>query len=230
MKKSYLIIISVIFVLLLSACGVSTKDYNTVSAELNASNAENESLKSDLTNAQSQIDELSLKVSEYEKIIEPYKELTSAEIDAQTNATNLKAAKDKKALEDLQTKEAEEAAAKEKKEAAAKAKEEKTGYDTGITYKQLARTPDDYVEKKVKFSGEVAQVMEGDDYIQIRLAVDSDYDKMLFVEYDKSIVSSRILEDDYITIYGVSYGLYTYDSTMGGPITIPSIVADKIDQ
>ncbi len=72
--------------------------------------------------------------------------------------------------------------------------------------------------------------MEGDGYNQMRLAANSEYDDVLYVEYGPSIVSIRILEDDYITIYGVSYGLFSYQSTMGETITIPSVVVDKIDQ
>lgn len=45
--------------------------------------------------------------------------------------------------------------------AAAKAAEEAQGYETGITYDQLARTPDDFKGKKVKFTGKVVQVIEG---------------------------------------------------------------------
>jgi len=117
--------------------------------------------------------------------------------------------------------------------AKAKAEEEAAlarGYETGITYDQLARTPDDFEGQKVKFAGEVAQVIEGDDFVQLRLAVNDDYDCMLFVQYDKSIVSSRVLEDDWITIYGTSMGTITYESTMGGEITIPAVLVDKIDQ
>lgn len=71
--------------------------------------------------------------------------------------------------------------------------------------------------------------MEGDSTIQIRLAVGGDYDKVLLCEYDSSIVTSRVLEDDYITVMGISAGLITYESTMGGNITIPSVAVDKID-
>ncbi|WP_272875231.1 hypothetical protein [Bhargavaea massiliensis] len=67
------------------------------------------------------------------------------------------------------------------KEAKRKAEEEaKKGYDTGITYDQLARTPDDYIGKKVKFSGKVIQVMEGDGTTQIRFAVNEDYDTIIY--------------------------------------------------
>ena len=114
--------------------------------------------------------------------------------------------------------------------AAAKAAEEAQGYETGITYDQLARTPDDFKGKKVKFTGKVVQVIEGSGSIQIRLAVNDNYDTILFVQYDSSIVGSRVLEDDHITIYGTSAGTISYQSTMGGTITIPGVSIEKIDQ
>ncbi|KAK2210161.1 toxin regulator, partial [Clostridioides difficile] len=39
----------------------------------------------------------------------------------------------------------------------------------------------------------------------------------------------RVLEDDYITIRGISAGTITYESTMGGKITIPGIAVEKIN-
>lgn len=125
-----------------------------------------------------------------------------------------------------------EAETKEKKKAADLKKkaeeEEKKGYETGITYNQLARTPDDYMGEKIKFRGKVIQVMEGDETTQIRLAVGEDYDTILFGQYDSTIVDSRILEDDIITVRGISTGLLTYESTMGGNISIPGMSIDKI--
>lgn len=112
--------------------------------------------------------------------------------------------------------------------AAAKAAEEAQGYETGITYDQLARTPDDFKGKKVKFTGKVVQVIEGSGSIQIRLAVNDNYDTILFGQYDSSIVGSRVLEDDHITIYGTSAGTISYQSTMGGTITIPGVTFEKI--
>lgn len=114
--------------------------------------------------------------------------------------------------------------------AAAKAAEEAQGYETGITYDQLARTPDDFKGKKVKFTGKVVQVIEGSGSIQIRLAVNDNYDTILFGQYGSSIVGSRVLEDDHITIYGTSAGTISYQSTMGGTITIPGVSIEKIDQ
>ena len=151
----------------------------------------------------------------------------------QKKAEETRLAEEKKVRE---AKEAEEKAIAEKtaqeqaaKEQAAKEAEEKKGYDTGITYDQLARTPDDFKGKKVKFSGEVIQVMEGQSETQIRFKVGGDYKKVIYAAIPKGLTSQRILENDKITIMGLSAGLLTYKSTMGGEITIPSVLVQKID-
>lgn len=53
---------------------------------------------------------------------------------------------------------------------------------------------------------------------------------MILGEYDSAITKTRILEDDTITIYGVSVGEYTYQSVMGASITVPGVLIEKIDQ
>ena len=72
--------------------------------------------------------------------------------------------------------------------------------------------------------------MEGDGTTQIRLAVNDDYDNVLYAEFDSTVVDSRILEDDTITIRGLSTGLMTYESTMGGSISILGISIEQIEQ
>lgn len=65
---------------------------------------------------------------------------------------------EKKAIEAENQRKAEEAKKVEeakKAEEQRKKEEEKKGYDTDITYDQLARTPDDYKYKKVKFEGKI---------------------------------------------------------------------------
>ena len=171
---------------------------------------------------QTQIAEKDKKIKELQGKVDeaaPWFEMTAAE--QEKKEAELKAAKEAKEKE-----EAEKLAAEQKK----KEEEEKKGYDTGITYSQLARTPDDYLAKKVKFSGKVLQVMEDGDSIGIRLAVDGDYDNVILGTFDSSIISERILEDDYITVYGLSAGIYTYESTMGASISVPSMTIDKISR
>ncbi len=172
----------------------------------------------EINNKEDEINKLNEKVEEAAPWFEMKEEERKAE---EEKLAKEKAAKEKAEKEAQEKKEAEEKAAAEKKE--------KQGYNTGITYKQLARTPDDYLFEKVKFEGKVIQVMEDDDRVQIRLAVGGDYDNILLGEYDSEIVNSRVLEDDYITIYGISSGLITYESTLGASITIPGVLIDKID-
>ena len=155
-----------------------------------------------------------------------YEELSEAEAEARRiEAEKLKAEEEaEKARKAEEERQAAEQAAREAEEKA------KQGYDTGITYDQLARTPDDYEGEKVKFYGKVIQVLEGDKEIDLRIAIDGDYDMVVLVYYPKTLLSSRVLEDDYITIYGTSMGIYTYESTMGGHITVPLIKVEKVDQ
>lgn len=110
------------------------------------------------------------------------------------------------------------------------AEQEPTQYKTGITFDQIARTPDDYEGKKIEFTGKVLQVTEDDDYTEIRLAVDGDYDNVILVDVDSDIMNgSRILEDDLVTVSGVSDGTTTYESTSGANITIPAMTAKIIN-
>ena len=96
-------------------------------------------------------------------------------------------------------------------------------------YKELARNPDPYKGKSLTYSGKVIQVIEGDTETQHRIAVNGDYDNVIYVAYPKNIVTSRILDDDYVTVYGTSLGLYSYQSTMGGKITVPALYLDRIE-
>lgn len=110
------------------------------------------------------------------------------------------------------------------------AEQEPNQYKTGVTFDQIARTPDDYEGKKIEFTGKVLQVTEDDDYTEIRLAVDGDYDNVILVDVDPDIMNgSRILEDDLVTVSGVSDGTTTYESTSGANITVPAMTAKIIN-
>lgn len=96
-------------------------------------------------------------------------------------------------------------------------------YANDITYDQLARTPDDYLGRALQMKGEVVQRIEGDGEIQLRIAINGDYDDILFVAYDPSITEKRVLENDNVTVYGFYCGIYQYESTLGGIISVPSM-------
>ncbi|MCX4271923.1 MAG: toxin regulator [Acetatifactor sp.] len=235
MKKHLLCIIS-ISLFLLSGCqsdSVGQDERDRLQAELGTARitidlrdktiAELSSNKSELeeqvNELEKQLDALQTEYDTYKDTMSEYEELSEAEAEAR----KLEAEALIRAEQEAQARAEQEAAA------AAEAKE-KAGYDTGITYDQLARTPDEYKGELVKFTGKVLQVIEGDSEIDIRLAVDKDYDTVIYCGYDPGIVTSRVLEDDIITVYGVSLGLHSYTSTLGGKITIPAVLVDKIDQ
>lgn len=193
-------------------------------------------LQTDQQTIQAELDLANLTIQEFASLQTKYGALSEAELAAQIAATDRKAEEDKKATEKLLAQEAadrDKQAAEEAKLAEAEANKAeaaaKKGYDTLITFNQLARTPDDYTGDKVKFTGKVLQVIEGESEINLRVAVNSDYDKVILVYYPETMLAKRVLEDDKITLYGTSRGLYTYESTMGGHITIPLVEIDKID-
>ena len=127
-------------------------------------------------------------------------------------------------------KEKEEAERKEKEETekAQREKEEKEKYNTGITRNDLARDKDGLSGEYVKFSGKIVQIMQGDGYNQYRLAVDDDYDQMILIEMVDGLIDSNLLEDDYITIEGISVGNHSYETVLGAEKTIPAVVVDQV--
>ena len=206
-KRWKYILTAVLALMIGSSMGPSESEFETLEDKNKEQSSEIATLKSTNKELQAKVDEA-----------KPWFDLSDIEKEKQVAAA----------------KAAEEAKAQAKAEAEAKAKaeaeeKERIGYNTGITYDQLARTPDDYIGEKVKFKGKVIQVMEGDGETQIRVAVNSDYDTVIFAAFSKDIVSSRVLEDDIVTLYGMSTGLLTYKSTMGGNISIPGMIVDKIE-
>ena len=215
-------------------------EIEVVNKEKEKLSEENEKLTEEIKNLKTKIENSRKEYQAYKKKMEPYEELEIAEAEsrkaeADKRAKEEKAEAERVAKEEKEKKAAAEKAAAEKKAAekaaAEKEKEEKEaqGYETGITFDQLARTPDDYTGEKIKFSGKVVQVIEGTGEIQLRFAVNDAYDQMIYLSYFSYIVDQRVLEDDFFTVYGVSLGTISYESTFGATITIPAALIDRID-
>ena len=69
------------------------------------------------------------------------------------------------------------------------------------------------------YTGKVIQVQEDGNNVGLRVNVTKNsygYEDTMFVQYDKSLVSDRVLEDDIITAWGNSMGLLTYKTVLGG--------------
>ncbi len=182
-------------------------------------------LEDKLENKDKEIQTLNTKVDS----AKPWFEM-EAEEQRKVEEENKRIEEEKKAKEEEEKRKAEEEAKKKaEEERLAKEEAEKNKYETGITYDQVARNPDDYILKLGKFKGKVVQLIEGDTHNNLRVAVGGDYDKIVLIEYDPTKLNQRILEDDQITIYGINMGIVSYTSTLGGKISIPSMLADKID-
>ncbi|MGD6843089.1 hypothetical protein ACQCVH_11280 [Bacillus infantis] len=100
-----------------------------------------------------------------------------------------------------------------------------------IDFKQLDKNPDRYTGEYVKYTGEVIQILEGNDMTNIRLAVTKtsygyNPGDLIFIEYEGY---TDFVEEDVVTIYGEVYGKYSYESQAGYSISLPGIVADIIE-
>ena len=164
---------------------------------------------------------------------------TSAEIANESSADEAEKEKEAKESADKEAQEAALKAANEKaaQEAAAKAAAEKAAQDAAdkdpntyqsLPYDEMARNGDNHKGEKLQINGKVIQVIDSDDgTAQLRVATRDGYDDVYYIEIPASQWKThRLLEDDVITFYGNVYGLLSYDSTMGGKITIPAMTVN----
>jgi hypothetical protein len=104
---------------------------------------------------------------------------------------------------------------------------------SSVDYKELARNPDNYTGQDIMFKGKIIQVQEDGNNAVYRVNVtEGEYgywDDTIIVFFDKSDTTSRFLEDDIVTIYGQSTGIYTYETVLGSNMSIPSMLAYYMD-
>lgn len=107
-----------------------------------------------------------------------------------------------------------------------------------ISYSELARNPQSYKGRLVKFRGKIIQVLEEEAYglrfanfrVNTKYGYSTYTDDTIFVTYFASKDDARFLENDVITIYGEYDGLYTYETIFGASVTIPKIKAEYIER
>lgn len=230
MKKIFSIILCAAVVLTTGCSGVSQEEYNSLAEKNSSLSSSNSRLQSENEELKSKYDALVSDTEDFRKLSEDKKaaELAKAEkdrIEAEEAKRQAQEEADRLAAEREAQEEAERKAEEE-----ARLAEEAKGYETGITYEQLSRNPDDYRDKKVKFTGSVLQVIEGTyGSNSIRLATNGGYDDVILANYSTDIIDFRLLEDDEITIYGVSKGLKSYETVLGSSVTLPYILIDRIE-
>lgn len=224
MKKS-IIAAALAAVMLLSGCSkVREEDYYSMADELENVKAEMRSLQSANSSLQ---DENAVLKGENEEL-KPENDRLQKEYDQLYKEAEayLKLSESERAAE-MERLQKEEAERKAQEEAAQKAEEAK-GYETGITFENISRSPDKYKGKKVKFSGYVLQVIEGYSTNSIRMSTNGRYDDVILVEYKPDIIDVRLLEDDELVVYGTFLSMKSYTTVVNSTVTVPAIKADII--
>ncbi len=109
-----------------------------------------------------------------------------------------------------------------------------TAKDHGYTkltkknYNFYAKNPGLHKDELITFTAKALQVIDGTSVTTIRAAIDSDSDKVVYLTLPNDLTTIRILDDDIIIVKATFTGLYTYSSTRGGEITIPSCTAESV--
>lgn len=104
------------------------------------------------------------------------------------------------------------------------------GYIVVNDYNEYARSPELHADEQIRFNGSVVQVVEGVENTIYRIAVNGNLDNIFYVTLAADSQAQRVLENDEVTVFGTFGGLFTYESTLGGSITIPSCIAEKITE
>lgn len=190
-------------------------------------------IQTELSKTQNELKEEQAKITpEVQEFIDQKEAEQKAQEEAERKAKEEEKARqeaEEKARQEEEERKAQEEAERQRLEEEEKARQEAEKYNTGLTYEDLARNPEQNIFKCVKFQGRVVQVINGDNFNQYRLAVNDDYDQVILIEIDKSkLTNGNILEDDYITIEGVSMGEVSYKTVLGDTRTIPSVLVNNV--
>lgn len=209
--------------------GYGMSGVSDVEEELSKSKSTYEELSTKYNNQNIEMEQLTNKVnksSKYLSLTDNERTLVDAKIDEVKQATADELARQKAEKEEADRKAQEEAAAKKAAEEEAARQAEANKYETGITWEDIAR--DNRTGEYCKFSGKVLQVMNGTGYTQYRVAIDSDYNRVLLLQINSGVSDKTILEDDIIFFKGKSNGNITYKTVLGAEKTIPAMTADEV--
>lgn len=97
----------------------------------------------------------------------------------------------------------------------------KKEYLSDVTFEDLNNTPDEFNGKGIKIKGQIAQVLGND----LRISINGDIDKTIYAVNQSD---SSVAEGDYVEILGTANGHHTYETVMGGEMTIPFVKIDSI--
>jgi hypothetical protein len=102
----------------------------------------------------------------------------------------------------------------------------------GPSYKELSKDPDKFKGVYAKYTGQIAQIQEGQNGSGIiRLNITKNeygsWNDTIYVSYSQS---NDAVQDDIITVYGIITGIVTYTSQANYNITLPGLDAMAIEK
>lgn len=97
-------------------------------------------------------------------------------------------------------------------------------------YDAIRRNPDEYYNKKTYFVAEVFQVVsEGEEYNEYLMDIKSESSlNLAYVIIEKERLLDRLLEDDFVQLFGKPMNEMSYETTGGSSSTVPIMYADFI--
>lgn len=100
-----------------------------------------------------------------------------------------------------------------------------------LDYKEVERNPQDFKGRRVAVTGTVVQANENTFWgvTTVTFRVAEKHDKIWYCTYTSANYSTRILEDDRVTLYGTCEGVETYETVLGTAVTIPAMTVKYFD-
>ena len=90
-----------------------------------------------------------------------------------------------------------------------------------IPYEEFARDSEAMKRQYFTFTGVIKQAMEGSYRLGVKNG--SSYSDIVYLDYEIPAGAERVLEGDFVTVWGVSEGLYTYTTVSDTEITVPRL-------
>jgi hypothetical protein len=94
-----------------------------------------------------------------------------------------------------------------------------------VSYDELLNNPMHYIFDIIKVQGKIVYVWEGeDDYCEYMISTDESDEQTVYISYFRRSKDERhIQEGDSLTVYGISSGLYSYETTQDAIATTPNM-------
>lgn len=214
-KRNFIISGACFVIMIVSFASIPTSEADQASTEVKDSANDQEG--EDIEKEQSKEPEL----TEEEKAeIEQAKAEEEAKKKAEEEAKAKAEAEAKAKAEEEARLKAEQEAAARKEKAVANAKE--------ISFPMLDKAANRYAGEPYYIKGEVIQAIEDGNYTIMRINMTQDtygWTDTVWVEYADI---TDAVEGSIVELYGEIYGSHTYDTAIGGQMTLPAIMAEEL--